>query len=265
MLISMRSILLCAWLAAALWLVACGDARQDTPADPAGEPVTAANLLASERWWPYRVGMKNAWQSPSRVEQIPAGLVGVLIRVEGSGLPRIDFGSLGKYEVPVEHTDLLERANRIRTGAEPKDDPNFVHAIEARMLDAASDPLQPLPADVAGRFSSFLLVFADPTAPELEELARALAPLRERTGQMTIFFPQGRHEDATLRDRLRALEWPVAFLYDHLSEPYTRTLLPDGRPFPYLMLQTAEGRVLLEEAWSADTVARLTEAMNPAS
>jgi hypothetical protein len=241
-------------LALAIFVCAC-----------AGGAVTQRNLLESEHFWPYRVALIEPWPVASSTEPIPRGMTGVLIRVERSGLPRIDFGARGKYEIPVDHTDLLERANRIRTGELEKAEPNFVHAIKTRMLAAAADDaLRPLPAEASEGRSGFFCVFADPAAEGFAEIAAALAPLRERSGVMTILFAQGQHPDAALLERLRSLEWPVPFVYDFLAEPYTRTLLADGTPLPALLLQTNEGRVIFASRWSADVVPDLVAAWDVA-
>jgi hypothetical protein len=129
------------------------------------------------------------------------------------------------------------------------------------MLDSASDSPQMLPADHASGWQGFLCVFADPGAEGFDELVKTLVPLREQPGVMTIFFPQGTHSDPELRERLRALEWPVPFLSDFLSEPYTRTLLVEGTPTPFAMLQTNEGRVLFQGRLAGD-VSELVRALN---
>lgn len=247
----------------ALAPLACGDPSQPAASASADSAVTAENLLEGELYWPYRVSLTAPWpEQASQEEALPPGLTGVLIRVEASGLPRIDFGKWGKHEVPVERTDLLARANRIRTGDEVKEAPNFVHAIASRMLDSASDAPRPLPVEEAAKPRAFLCVFADPSDPGFEALARALAPLREREGLMTILFPQGEHADAGVRERLRALAWPVPYLFDFLSEPYTRTLLAEGTPFPYVMLHTREGRVIWQAGWSPEVEAELAIALD---
>jgi hypothetical protein len=247
------------WMLIALaMLTSCGE-----PAAPPAEGVTASNLLESERFWPYRVALTAPWpEQASPEEALPPGLTGVLIRVEASGRPRIDFGKWGKHEVPVERTDLLARANRVRTGEEKKAAPNFVHAIGSRMLDSASDAPRPLPLEEAAKPRAFLCVFADPFDPGFEALARALAPLREREGVMTILFPQGEHADDSVRERLRALAWTVPYLFDFLSEPYTRTLLVEGASYPYVMLHTSEGRVLAQGRWSPEVEAELASALD---
>ncbi len=236
--------------------------------EPGREVITGNNLLAKERFWPYRVGLTQPLAVAGRDQPLPAGLVGVLIRVEASGLPRIDFSTRGKHEVALEKTDLLERANRIHRGEMEKPEPIFIHAIKSRMLDSGSDPLAPLPTEVAEGRPGFLGVFADPRAEGFSELASALAPLRDRHGVMTILFPQGTHPDPEVRDRLRSLEWTVPFVYDYLSEPYTHTLLVEGTPIPFTMLQTNEGRVLFQGPWSADAsglIAALDEAFGATS
>jgi hypothetical protein len=141
-------------------------------------PVTAATLLASERFWPYQVALTRPWQPAGRAQPLRAGSDGVLIRIEASGLARVDFGRDGLYAVPVAETDLLERANRIRLGEAQKDAPNFVLAIGPRLLDSASPELQPFSLQEVAGYERFLCVFADPNAPDFEAMAKALAPLR---------------------------------------------------------------------------------------
>lgn len=239
-----------------------GGSRTDTKAEDSA--VTAANLLDRERFWPFRIALTEAWQPAGRETPLRAGSTGVVIRVESSGTARIDFSSDGKYEVPIEKTDLVANANRIRRGELAKAQPNFVYTISTRLVDSGSDSLVGFEPDVVADRPGFLCVFADPSAEEFEHLARALATLRDRHGVLTILFPQGSHPDATTRERLRALEWTVPFVYDFLSEPYTRTLLAENTPLPALLLQTDEGRVLHRDAARPSAVPALTAALDAA-
>jgi hypothetical protein len=232
--------------------------------EPMAEPITAENLLAAERFWPYRVALTVSKTVPNRVDPLSPGTTGVLIRVEPSGLPRLDFGYGGKYELPLEQTDLLERANQTRLGQMPKEEPNFIHAIKSRMLDAESEKPQRLEMQLVMARHGFLCVFADLAMPDFDELAEALAPLRDRRGVMTILFPQGEHDDLAVRERLRELDWPVPYLADFLSEPYTRTLLVEGTSFPYVMLQTAEGRVVFQGVWKQGLEQQIGSALDGA-
>ena len=210
------------------------------------------NLLESERFWPYQVALGKD------------GAIGVLIRVEGGGVARVDFGRDGLRSVPVAATDLVARANRIRRGELDKMAPNFVLAIGSRLVDSGGPKLAPYPLEAARAKPGYLCVFADPNDASFEEIAKSLAPLGERHGVTTILFPQGRVPDATVREKLQALGWTVPFVYDHLSEAYTRTLLPDTLEQPAVLLQTSEGRVLLASAWSANAMPELTNALDSA-
>jgi hypothetical protein len=233
-------------------------------ADPDAPAVTLENLIASERFWPHQVAVTGSWQPAGRGAPLPKGFPGVLIRVEPYGRARIDFGRDGLYEVPIAETDLVERANRVRRGELEKRAPNFLYAIGPRLVDSASDPARPFPYEDAAAKRAFLAVFADPAAEDFAALAAALAPLRERDGLLTIFFPQGQHPDPGVRERLRSLGWTVPFLYDHLAEPYTATLLPAGTRPPAVLLQTEEGRLLFKSAWQPDALAPLRAALDDA-
>lgn len=259
-----RLIVLFAILAAASAVHAADRALTDGlpehhAAEPNAAPVTDANLLANDRFWPYQVELLQSARS-----ELPGGSVGVLIRVEPGGVARIDFGRDGLREVPVDATDLVARANRVRSGELEKAAPNFLLALGPRLLDPAAETLRAFPFESSAGKPGFVCVFADPGARNFAALAAALAPLRERHGVMMILFPQGEHPDSKVREKLRALSWPVPFVYDHLSEAYSRTLLPSGLRAPAVMLQTSEGRVLLESPWHADLAFELEVAIDDA-
>jgi hypothetical protein len=228
-------------------------------ADSRAARITAANLLANDRFWPYQVALVEPWRPDSRQDPLPTQIAGVLIRVEASGAARIDFGRDGLHTVPLEATDLLARANAVRLGEAEKTAPNLVLDVAPRLLDAGGEMLRPFGVRPALEYPRFLCVFADPSAADFEGLATALAPLHDRSDVLTVLFPLGSHPDATLRERLRALAWPVPFLQDHLAEPYAAALLTDGTDTPALMLLTNEGRVLLVSPFTEPLVATLNE------
>lgn len=220
-------------------------------ADPGAAVVSAQTLLANERFWPYQVALANG-----------DGAAGVLIRVEPGGVARIDFGRDGLREVPIAETDLVERANRVRTGELDKLAPNFLLAVGPRLVDAASERMRPVPYPVAAERQGFLCVFADPSAKEFAAIAAALAPLQDRHRVWTLLFPQGELPDAKLREQLRTLDWPVPFVYDHLAEAYTRSLLAPDDAVPFVMLVTRDGRVVYESRWQPDVASRLGAALD---
>jgi hypothetical protein len=258
-------------IAASLAMASCDG---QLPAEHAGTPeqrseeaaaVTADNLARNERFWPYRAALIRPWQPPEAEQPLRAGSVGVLIRFEPPTVARLDFGRDGLYEVPLGETDVVERANRVRRGETQKVAPNFVYAIGPRLLEPTPDEPRPLSMTALGDPGAFLCVFADWSQEELAELAASLAPLQEHPDLLTILFPQGGQRDAEVAERLRTLGWIVPFVYDHLSEPYTRTLLRGDESLPYLMLNTPEGRVLFERSWSPEAVADLRAALDQAS
>jgi hypothetical protein len=239
-----------------LWIVLAALPLSLRAADDA--VVTERNLLERERYWPYHVTLTKPFVP------LPAGSRGVLIRVESVDVARIDFGRDGLHQVPVASTDLVAHANGIRRGELVKKAPNFVLAIAPRLVDtSASTPVQ-YSFERAGKKRGFLAVFADPAADDFPQLAEALAPLEKREGLLTILFPQGAHPDPMVFEKVRATGWNAAFVYSHLTEPYTRSLLPKDAPRPALLLQTPEGRVLFQSGWREDAVAELQAALDRA-
>jgi len=227
--------------------------------------VTATNLLDHEKLWPYRVTLTDAWQPPAGGAAIAAGTIGVLIRVETGGVARIDFSSDGKFEVPIEKTNLVESANRIQRGELEKPAPNFLYAIGTHLVDSAADSLAPLLPETLSDRRTYLCVFADPAGKDFAELAKALRPLKAHSDMETILFPQSEQPDAATRDQLRAADWKVPFVYGFLSVPYTRTLLREGTAFPTVMLVTNEGRLLFQDTWQVSTAPRLRAALEARS
>jgi hypothetical protein len=220
--------------------------------------VTAQNLLEHERFWPYHVVLTKP------AGALKPGTIGVLIRLETNETARIDFGRDGLHEVLVAATDLVERANRVRRGELHKKAPNFVLAVAPRLVDTSSATPVQYSFERAGRQRGFLAVFADPGGADFQELAQALEPLAKREGLLTILFPQGGHPDPAVFEKLRGTGWNVPFVYSHLTEPYTRSLLPEDAPRPALMLQTPEGRVLFQSGWRVGAVTELRAAIDSA-
>jgi hypothetical protein len=176
---------------------------------------------------------------------LPAGALAVLVRVEPSGRARIDFGRDGLFEVPLDKTDLVARANAVRLGQDGKLAPNLVHAIGPRLFDPAQSHLAVLRFATTFAPTGFLCVFAEPEAA----LAGALSPLRGRHGVMSVLVPQGGRSGLETRERLRTLDWPVPFVMDGFAAGTTRSLLPDGITPPAVVLLTPEGRVVFQTAW----------------
>lgn len=234
--------------------------------EPAAELVTTLNLIASERFWPYHVTLTRDVDGTREQPALAAGAMGVLIRVNENSLARIDFGRDGLREVSIASTDLVEKANQVRLGSEGKLAPNLVLALGPRLLDGTSETLAPFRFDRVAEQHAFLLVFADSAGPEFAGIARQLAPIAQRSGLLTVLFPQdAAGSDRAVFERLHALEWRVPFMLKHLSVPYSKTLLPQALTLPAVLLLSAEGRIVYEADWSRVEIPRLAGAIDGSS
>jgi hypothetical protein len=220
-------------------------------ANTAAPALTEGSLVQNELFWPYQTVLTR----PSK--SLPAGSLGVLIRVESERAARVDFGRDGLYDVPIAATDLVERANAIRLGKAEKLAPNFLLAIGPRLLDSRSPVVKAFEFKEAATHHVFLCVFADPWRKEFLEISTGLERLRARPDVLTILFPQSHRPDSQVSGQLRAMQWTPPFVYAHLAEPYTHSLLDANTPLPAVLLQTGDGRVLYEGRFSSDVIAKL--------
>lgn len=231
-------------------------------AERSDEAITEASLAASDSFWPLHVTLARPWSPAGSSQALPAGIPGVLIRVEPSGkVARIDFGRDGVHSVPVAETDLIAEANSVRSGAREKAAPNFVATVGSALMDAAADPPRQVDPMRAAGSRGFLCLFADPTGARFAELA---GPLRAAAGQrdlVTVLFPPEPLGDAALRARLMELEWPVAFVRGPLSRAYARAYLPDGASWPYAMLLSPQGRVHFQGDLGPEALADLRSSL----
>lgn len=227
---------------------------------PDAPAVTADSLLANERFWPYHVALTEPviGTSLSPDTTVPAKMRGVLIRVEPDGAHvRIDFGRDGRATVPVAHTDIVERTNAVRIGAIDKDASNLVFMFAPRLVDSSQDQLMPFRYPHEAGKDYMLMVFADPTDLAFDAQVAQFRSLAEHPEVMTIFFHQAQLHDREVRQILRDYDWQVPYLYDHLSEFYTPSLLPDALEAPAVLLLSVEGRMLFADPIVAGTREKL--------
>lgn len=210
--------------------------------------VTWDNLYESERFWPYRIELVEAWRPAGHEGRFGWG-VGILVRVEPSGLLRVDFGADGKHLVPAGATNVIVEANRIRAGELAKRDPNFLVATGTRLLDASSNPLEPVSMESLREASGFLLLFADPASDDFMRIASELEPLRGVHRVQAILLPQGDARDGRVANLCKAAGWRGAFVFDRFSPPLTASYLPADVALPRIMLITPEAREILSVEW----------------
>lgn len=211
--------------------------------------VTVETLHENERFWPYRIQLVEPWRPVGFEGRFGWG-VGVLVRVEPDGSLRVDFAEHGVHRVPAGATDVIEKANRIRTGELEKSLPNLVVWLSGRLLDPTKTPIRPLEKLKIDGAARFLLVFADPAAPDFSKLAKDVGDVRARPGLVKLLLPQGDRRDGGVANLCRAADWRDAFLLDRFTPAYTRSLLDADLALPAVMLISAEGRRIHAASWS---------------
>ncbi len=225
-----------------------GDLPAYDAANPAAPPVTRENLPTSDRFWPFRVRLTRSVQvAPVPMSPVPAGVQGVLVRVEVDGRARLDLGRDGVANVPAAHTDILERANEIRTGETVKRGPNLMQIMGAHTVDSVSGV--PKPFDEVASAESIALIVADPSQENFAKLARELSAVQAGQGVFTVLLPLGRTPTGAMTRQLREIDWRVPFIFDHTAEGLAEALLPDGASQPTLLLLSKEGRLLYQADW----------------
>jgi hypothetical protein len=223
-------------------------AASQAAAASADVAITPANVYESERNWPAIVALTKEWSPPGQTKPLQAQYRGTLVRVEADGRVRIDFGRHGKHDVPMDHTDLVQRANEVREGKRTKLAQNFVLRVGNSLVDPSGQTIRPYMLDQIAGASGYLCIFADPRAEDFQILAQQLAALEGVNGVRAVFFPQSvvREDLELVHERLATLSWHVAFMYPQLSANYTLSLLGELPKRPRALLITPEGRVLDE-------------------
>jgi hypothetical protein len=215
--------------------------------------ITQANVYEKERYWPSIVGLTREWLPPGETTPLQAQYRGVLVRVEADGRVRTDFGRHGKHDVPMDHTDLVQRANEVRAGTLPKLAHNFVLRVGNSLVDSSHERMRPTTIDGFAGASGYLSIFADPRAEDFPILAKQLAALEGVNGVRTVFFPQSMAQKDLefIFERLKTLSWQVAFMYPHLSGNYTLSLLGEIPERPRAQLVSPDGRKIYEAELAA--------------
>jgi hypothetical protein len=241
-------------------------APQSEPSQAAAADVaiTQASVYENERYWPAIVALTEEWLPPGETKPLKAQYRGTLVRVEADGRVRIDFGRHGGHDIPIDHTDLVQRANEVRAGTRTKLAPNFVLRVGNSLVDSSSQPLRPHQLGKIAGASGYLCIFADPRAEDFPNLAQQLAALEGVNGVRAVFFPQSVvGEDLEfVHERLGTLSWHVPYMYPRLSGNYTLSLLGEIPERPRAMLISSEGRVLHEvEVGTAAGLSELRQAV----
>ncbi|MGC9450973.1 MAG: hypothetical protein ACP5I4_05945 [Oceanipulchritudo sp.] len=211
--------------------------------------MTPESAYEHSEYWPFYVSLVESIDSNGM--NLKAGARGVLIRMTGPDGALVDFGRHGLATLPVGKTDLLDRAQSIREGLETKEFPNFVYHLGPRLIvpTEGRPGFHDLSRLTARRY--FLTVYTSAERHLMESIATVLDRLKEplETGNVFILFmPVGEKDDFVFSRSLldHGLEHP--FVYSHLAEIYTDSLHHDVSELPLLVLNDADGKIILKEA-----------------
>jgi hypothetical protein len=230
----------------------------------AATAITQASVYENERYWPAIVALTEEWLPPGETKPLKAQYRGTLVRVEADGRVRIDFGRHGQHDVPMDRTDLVERANEVRAGTRTKLAPNFVLRVGNNLVDSSSQQMRPTTIDAFAGASGYLCIFADPRAEDFPNLAQEVAALEGVNGVRAVFFPQSvvLEDLEFVHERLGTVSWHVPFMYPQLSGNYTLSLLGEIPVRPRAQLVSPEGRILYgAEVGTAASLSELRQAV----
>lgn len=233
-------------------------------AEAAGRgPLTLSNLLEHEADWPYQVALARAWKPAGHAGEFGwgVGTLGVLIRMgEGERL-RVDFGRFGIHWVPAEATDVLARANRVRSGELRKTAPNLAVALNHRLLDPRGRQLADWGDDLfLVPKSVFILIFADPADDGFARIAARTAAWAKEPGTVLVLIAPAGRPDAHVYKYCFDSGWKGAFLMNMFAAPYAEAQLEPGASRPFVQLLTPEGRLIHGASWSDDAAAEVERA-----
>lgn len=228
----------------------------------ASQKIDATNLYHHESHWPTHVRLTGPIPRGEGQADVPAGRVGVLVRVEPDGQVRLDLGRDGRHVVPIERTDVLEGANAAARGASYKLGPNLTLAIASKLVDPSKPGPATFPYRAQKDLRGALCVFADPNDEDFEALARSLAPLHRREGVTMVLFPETDQADRVTADRLRALDWTIPFVFNAHAESLRRSFVAESSELPWVQLMTNEGRLIAEGPFDPALRARLEQAID---
>lgn len=248
-------------------------AKKGVSADQSGarvaEEITRANLFDHESDWPYRVALSRSWKPAGHDGDFGwgEGTLGVLTRFDEVRGVKIDFGRFGVHWVPIDATDVVARANQIRTGELEKLAPNLAVALNHRLLDPtertlreARDDLFLVPKD------DYILVFADPAEASFAKVALATRRWAALPNAIVVLIALNERPDAHVYKFCYDAGFRGTFLMATYAAPNASAYLEPGAKPPVVQLRTAEGRVRFEAPWTpnlAETIERLASRSRP--
>lgn len=227
------------------------------------QTITAANLMEHEGAWPLQVWTTKEWASPDGVTTLKARKIGILYRVNDDGTVRLDFAAGGIHELPIDHTDVVERANAVAQGRRTKMAPNIITILGNRVLDGEAPVELPVTVGDFQGVRGFVHLVADPRSEGFAAIAQALRGVHGKYGVRTVVYPLGDPSNKETLELLRASQWRGLFVRPDLADAYRLGLSSHGEQ-PRVVVTTSNGRLLLDRAWDGDAKAAIDAALEQA-
>ncbi|CAI8292270.1 MAG: Uncharacterised protein [Opitutia bacterium UBA7350] len=154
--------------------------------------------------WPFRLSYLGGYNEGSNIPD-KIKLPGVLIRIEkekNQSIALIDFGGEGIYKIPVEFTDLAERAAAIKEGRATKAWPNHTFLLANKCILSAGGSIGLLKADTMSQYQGIIyLPINEEDLTGLDEVLESV-PANLREGKLWVILPDFNYQDQKLIDSL---------------------------------------------------------------
>lgn len=224
----------------------------------ASSDLTSQSLPAHSDFWPPKIHLTGDVET--RTGTFSTGQRGVLLRIEGNpAIAVVDFGRDGIHEVPLDQTDALATARRIKDGEEPKPLPNYLSMLgPPKLFRAVEGKMKAIPLHETGDWKGFLFLYLPVEDLDWTAFAGLLEENKDlvrKTGLQPLLLPLSRIKDAELFQKLKEYSLPVAVMHDFLGFSFLNALAHQPGDGPLFVATDLNGKVI--GRWDEFTLAPL--------
>lgn len=223
------------------------------------DSVSLEEFLDDSELWSFHVKV-----DPERIApelRMAASFPAILLRVEG-GKALVDFGRDGVHQIPIEHTNLLEAAVRIKSGEAELDLPNFTRYttnIFIRRNDKGN--YRPYAIDLYASTPHYMIVYGDARLVEDEAIYEGVERLFETVvskGGLGLTMPTSHSFYAPAM--AKGVDWMMPFAHSRIAFVDALYHHPDKEALT-LVYVDAYGRVIERAVYAYENAAEGLAAM----
>ena len=216
------------------------------------------SLPGHSDFWPPKIHLTEDVET--RKGTLSAGQRGVLLRIEGGpAIAVVDFGRDGIHEVPLDKTDALATARRIKDGEKDKPLPNYLSMLgPPKLFHAVEGKMKAISLHETGDWKGFFLLYLSVEDLDWAALAGLLQENKDlirKTGLQPLLLPLSRVEDAELFQKIREHSLPVAVMHGFLGFSFLNALAHHPGDGPLFVATDLNGKIL--GRWDEFTLAPL--------